>query len=687
MLALAAAIAVTVVIAGLWAAAPLYRGGRIRLADPPPAPAHRAAAPAVLAAAESGLLPWHLPAPVSREVVLPGRHGKLIVLGGLTAGGVSATGVYSVGTRSGSARRIGALGVAVHDAAGTVTGGRALVFGGGSSSSIATVQGFTLPGGPGGATVRPAPLPKARSDLAAVTIGATTYLVGGYDGTRPDAAVLATTDGSAFRTVAVLRVPVRYPAVAALGGKIYVFGGLAVTGPHAGSPVNTIQAVDPVRHSSAVVGHLPETLAGAVAVTIGGEVFVAGGESTVPQPRTQGMGTTQYRVHGPAVGESGGTPTSTVSTIWAFQPGTGRLLQAGRLQVPVSHAGVAVSGSAAWIVGGESHGSLVAAVQMLRPNKAFGTAGAPGAGSPYFGAKLLIADRGNNRLLLLTDTMHVAWKYPSAKAPRDPLQFYFPDDAFFINHGTAIISNQEQNNTIVEIGYPSGKIIWSYGHPRQAGTGRDYLSEPDDAYLMKNGQITVADAYNCRVLVINHNGTVAHQIGTNGACRHNPPASMGTPNGDTPLADGNLLISEITGSWVTEYTPTGKLVWTVQLPISYPSDPQQLGPNRYLIADYSGPGQILEFNRAGRILYRYRVASGPGRLDHPSLVELLPSGVFMANDDYNNRMVAIDPATRALVWQYGITGRRGTGPGKLHVPDGFDLLLPNGTTPTHRATG
>jgi hypothetical protein len=621
-------------------------------------------------------------------VVLPSRHGRLIVLGGLTPGGVSTAGVYSVGTRTGAVRRISALRVAVHDAAGAVSGGRALVFGGGSAASIATVQGLTLPGGNGGTAPGPAHLPQPRSDLAAVTVGATTYLVGGYDGARPDASVLATTDGRTFRNVAALRVPVRYPAVATLGGKIFVFGGLAVTGPRAGTPVTTIQAVDPARHTCSVIGHLPEPLAGAAAVTLHGEVFVAGGETTVPQPRIRGMGATRYRARGPRVGsETGAARTFTVSTIWAFQPATGRLLPAGRLQVPVSHAAVTVSGSRAWIVGGESHGVLVAAVQMLRPNEAFGTAGMPGAGSPYFGARLLIADRGNNRLLLLTDTMHVAWKYPSARAPRDPLRFYFPDDAFFIKHGTAIISNQEQNDTVVEIAYPSGKIIWSYGHPRQPGTAPGYLYEPDDAYLLKHGQITVADANNCRVLVINHNGTVAHQIGTNGACRHNPPASMGTPNGDTPLANGNLLVSEINGSWVTEYTPAGKLVWTVQLPISYPSDPQQLRRDRYLIADYATPGQILEFNRAGRILYRYRVASGPGQLDHPSLVELLPSGVFMTNDDYNNRMVAIDPATRALVWQYGVTGRKGTGPGKLNIPDGFDLLLPGGTTPTHRVTG
>jgi hypothetical protein len=68
------------------------------------------------------------------------------------------------------------------------------------------------------------------------------------------------------------------------------------------------------------------------------------------------------------------------------------------------------------------------------------------------------------------------------------------------------------------------------------------------------------------------------------------PISMGSPNGDTPLPDGNLLVSEINASWVSQYTMTGTLAWTVHLPISYPSDPQQLGPDRYLIADYASPG-------------------------------------------------------------------------------------------------
>jgi glucose dehydrogenase len=59
----------------------------------------------------------------------------------------------------------------------------------------------------------------------------------------------------------------------------------------------------------------------------------------------------------------------------------------------------------------------------------------------------------------------------------------------------------------------------------------------------------------------------------------------------------------------------------------------------------------------------------------------------MLNDDYNDRMIAIDPATGALVWQYRTTGQAGTATGLLNTPDGFDLLGPGGTTPTHLATG
>src|SRR5439155_250633 len=51
-----------------------------------PGPARHAVGPAGLPAVESGLLPWKLRAPLSREVAVAGLRGRLLVLGGLTSG-------------------------------------------------------------------------------------------------------------------------------------------------------------------------------------------------------------------------------------------------------------------------------------------------------------------------------------------------------------------------------------------------------------------------------------------------------------------------------------------------------------------------------------------------------------------------------------------------------------------------
>jgi outer membrane protein assembly factor BamB len=625
-------------------------------------------------AVESGVEPWHLNAPLSREVVLPAANGTSIIVAGGLQGGSTTNGVFEVNPLTGSATQTATLAAPVHDAAGVVLDGKGIVFGGGSSSPAPTVQ--QLPGlgavtgsGSGPPSARLSSLPQARADDAAVAIGSTAYVIGGYSGPSADAAVLSTTDGHSYKVVANLPVPVRYPAAAAFDGRIYVFGGDAASGARMGAPVSTVQVVDPSTRRASIVGRLPLPLAASAAAVLGGHLYLAGGE-TVP------------------ASASAGTAPRPVGTIYEWSVTRGKALVAGRLFMPVSHAGVTVLGRRAWLVGGETApSSQTAAVQMFEPNPAFGIAGQPGAGSPYFGDTLLIADRGNNRLLALDDTGRIIWRYPGPGKPPPPGGFYFPDDAFFIHHGTAIISNQEENDTIVEIGYPSGKVLWQYGHPRQPGSGAGYLDNPDDAYLLKNGNITVADPKNCRVLVLSFAKRVLEQFGTPGSCTHQPPSLLGSPNGDTPLADGNLLVSEINGSWIDELTMTGHVVWSTHLNIGYPSDPQQIGPDKYLVCDYEHPGAFIEFDRSGKILYRYGPSSGVGELNQPSLAELLPSGVIMSNDDYNDRIVAVDPATGAVVWQYGKTGVTGTAPGLLNTPDGFDLLGPHGTYPTHPPTG
>jgi hypothetical protein len=288
---------------------------------------------------------------------------------------------------------------------------------------------------------------------------------------------------------------------------------------------------------------------------------------------------------------------------------------------------------------------------------------------------LLIADRGNDRMLLVDSRKHVLWQYPKpGTAPSVP--FNFDDDTFFTPGWGSIISNQEDQQTIQIISFPGQQVLWTYGHVNASGSGPGFLSTPDDAYVLDNGLRVVADVHNCRVLFIDAAHDIVKQYGTTGVCGHDPPRHLTAPNGDTPIRGGagGMLVTEINGSWVNRIGPGGKLVWSFQANVRYPSDAQMLENGRVLLADYSSPGHVLITNTKGHELFRYGPVGGPGALDHPSLALMLPNGLIAVNDDYRDRVVLIDPATRRIVWQYGHTDVPGRGPGFLNTPDGMDFL-------------
>jgi outer membrane protein assembly factor BamB len=286
---------------------------------------------------------------------------------------------------------------------------------------------------------------------------------------------------------------------------------------------------------------------------------------------------------------------------------------------------------------------------------------------------LLIADRGNNRILLVDPGRRTLWSFPTARDRRLGRQLVFDDDTFVEPGGNAMISNEEDHQDIVSINIRTHAVTRLYGTPGVKGGGPNELNWPDDAYVLPDGTITVADAYNCRILFIRQH-RIVRQIGRTGVCVHNPPQTLGSVNGDTPLPGGGVLVSEINGSWIDNFTRTGRLRWSFQAPVSYPSDPQPLPGGRILLADYASPGAALIVNRHGRVLWRYRPTSGWGVLDHPSLAIMLPNGNVAINDDYNHRVVIVDPKSNGIVWQYGHRADAGRAPGFLNTPDGMDYI-------------
>lgn len=313
------------------------------------APATR---PAGSARVVASLEPWHLGAPVSRPVVLSDGV-DLVVLGGLDSAGTSASGVFCIDPATGAANQVASLTQPTHDAGGAVLGGVDLVVGGGASSVYDTVQGVRL--GQSGCTsatgspsqaVQVGTLPQPRADLSVATSGATAsgataseattaYVAGGYDGTTLDPDVLDSADGRTWRVVGRLAQPVRYAAVAVVGQALYVLGGQP-SALASGAATDAIQRVDLRTGGAAVVGRLPQPLAHAEAIVLGGRVLVLGG-----------------RV---------GTQAS--DAVLRFDPKSGTAAQVATLPEAVSDAGATVAGGVGYLVGGEASSALDTVVRI-----------------------------------------------------------------------------------------------------------------------------------------------------------------------------------------------------------------------------------------------------------------------------------------------------------------------------------
>ena len=319
------------------------------------------------------------------------------------------------------------------------------------------------------------------------------------------------------------------------------------------------------------------------------------------------------------------------------------------------------------------------------PVVAYSPASPPPAWAGPLPYPIIIADRANDRILEVTPDKRIVWQFPGPGGLPQGTNFGDDDDVFFTPGGKTIITNEEHQGTIAEVDYYSRQIIWTYGHYGVEKYGDGYLDYPDDAYRLPNGTTIVADIRNCRELFISPSKQIIQQWGTeqaggDGGCpRTAPPTYLGSPNGDTPQSNGDVLLSLIGNNSVAMMSPTGQVLWQAHVPDlgnGYVSDAQYLPDGDVLTVSYGAPGRAVIFNpKTGQVDWLYDVASGPGELDHPSLAEPLPNGNILINDDYNDRVVVIDRQSKQIVWQYGVKGVPGTNVGYINTPDGLDVDL------------
>ncbi|MHB8487648.1 MAG: outer membrane protein assembly factor BamB family protein [Candidatus Dormibacteria bacterium] len=285
-----------------------------------------------------------------------------------------------------------------------------------------------------------------------------------------------------------------------------------------------------------------------------------------------------------------------------------------------------------------------------------------------FTGRLLIADRGNGRIIEINARGVVDWVFPRP-GQRLPVPFGAPDDAFYSADGTTIIANAEGHQTVTAIDRATGTILWQVGKYNVRSSAVGYFNEPDDAVPQPDGTIWVADIRNCRLVHLSGAGAWLGTLG-NRACRHNPPTSFAEPNGAFPTPSGSLIVTEIGGSRVTSLVPGGAVAWSVRAPVGYPSDAMELPGGSVLLTDYSLPGAVVRLSPTGSTLWYYRPSAG-AELNHTSIAIPLASNRIAICDDFHSRIVIVDPLTDQVIWTF-----TGTGSSRLLYPDGIDYEPP-----------
>lgn len=277
----------------------------------------------VLRAAQSSSLP------AARSGIAATATGNgVAVLGGLDAATVSTTSVFRI-ANTGAVTTTATLPTPVHDAAAAVVSGRLLLFGGGPSEGSNRIV-----------EVAPGPphligtLPQALSDLVAVSIGGTAYVLGGWNGSAPNREIYAVRPGGTVSTLGHLPVGLRYPAAAALGGRVIVAGGETASG----TSTRAAWSLDPVTGQLARLPDLPFPTDHAAAAALGGRSYLIGGLRA-------------------------GRLTDAILS-WA--PGESSWANAGRLPAAISDLAAVPFAGGIEVIGGRGSAGAVATVTLMR---------------------------------------------------------------------------------------------------------------------------------------------------------------------------------------------------------------------------------------------------------------------------------------------------------------------------------
>jgi len=226
------------------------------------------------------------------------------------------------------------------------------------------------------------------------------------------------------------------------------------------------------------------------------------------------------------------------------------------------------------------------------------------------------------------------------------------------------------DNRVIIVNH-AGSIVWQYGQAGVTGSGPNQLNVPVFAIQLPSRNILIVDQGNNRVVEV---GFASRKI----VWSYGPssgPGALNNPNSAELLTSGHVLIADENNNRVIEITRSGKIVWqygsgnpTVTSPVQFAAFASRLPNGNTLITD-SGHSRIVEVTEDKHVVFSYftNTASGSSASPLPTNAVQLKNGHISIADQFNHRAIIISASGR-LLEQIGQTGVPGNGFDQLDGP-------------------
>ena len=289
---------------------------------------------------------------------------------------------------------------------------------------------------------------------------------------------------------------------------------------------------------------------------------------------------------------------------------------------------------------------------------------------------LLISDQFNNRVVEVAPDGHIVWTFGSGNPKLcnpGPGTIIGLNDAerlaggLTLAVGTGVPAGSASypkgctDNRVIVVNQ-QGKIVWQYGQAGVTGSGPNELNAPVFAVQLPNHNIMVVDQANNRVIEIERSSKqIVWSYGPKSG-----PGALNNPNSAELLPNGHILIGDENNNRVIEITRDGTIVWEYSQGLSGAAFASRLPNGDTLIAD-SSHSRIIEVTPDKKIVFEYFTNTDPktNSAPLPTNAVQLSNGALSIADQFNNRVLIIDPKVK---FQYGTINVTGNGANQLNGP-------------------